>query len=77
MRRSSSTVITAGVWRDLEMRVTINGASSTIQVLLNGSQINQLTTTLNLGTTPVGRLMIGDFNTGRTFQLAFDEVVAV
>ena len=59
------------------MRVTINGASSTIQVLLNGSQINQLTTTLNLGTTPIGRFMIGDYNTGRTFQLAFDEVVAV
>ena len=59
------------------MRVTINGASSTIQVLLNGSQINQLTTTLNLGTTPIRRVMIGDYNAGRTFQVAFDEVVAV
>ncbi len=74
---SSSTVITPGTWRELEMRVTISGASSTIQVLLNGTQINQLTTTLNLGTTPIRRVMIGDNNAGRTFQVGFDEVVAV
>jgi len=74
---TSSQVIAPGTWRQVEMRVTISGASSTIQVLLDGTQVNQLTTTLNLGTTPVGRVMIGDNNTGRTFQVAFDEVVAV
>ena len=58
------------------MVLNVNGASGTVQVLLDGVQVNALTTTMNFGNTPIGRLMIGDNTAGKTFQVAFDEVVA-
>ena len=72
----SSTVIPPGSWHQVQVRLTISGPSSTVQVLLDGSPVNSLTQTLDLGTNPIGRLILGDNNAGRTFQAAFDEVVA-
>jgi chorismate-pyruvate lyase len=60
----------------VELQVTISGASSTVQVLLDGSTVNALTRTLDLGTTPIGRLILGDNSNNRTFQVAYDEVFA-
>jgi hypothetical protein len=31
--------------------------------------------TTNLGSTPIGRLQIGEVNTGRTYRVLFDDVV--
>jgi chitodextrinase len=73
---SSSTVVSTGSWHQVEVRLAISGASSTVQVLLDGSQVTALSTTLNLGTNPIGRLNLGDNNTGRTFQVVYDDVVA-
>ena len=73
---TSSTPVPPGTWREVEVVLNVNGASGTVQVLLDGVQVNALTTTMNFGTTPIGRLMIGDNTAGRTFQVAFDEVVA-
>jgi chitodextrinase len=73
---TSGVSVPLGVWHHVQVAIEINGTSSTIQVLFNGSQLNALTGTFDLGTTPVGRLVIGDSNSGRTFQVAFDEVSA-
>jgi chitodextrinase len=73
---TSNVNVSAGAWHQLEIGVNVNGATSTVQVLLDGVQVNALTQTMNLGTTPIGRLLIGDTNNGRTFQIAFDEVSA-
>jgi hypothetical protein len=69
--------VSSGVWHRVEVRVTIAGASGTVQVLLDGAPVASLTQTLNLGTGPVGRLILGDNNAGRTHQVLYDEVAAV
>ena len=71
-----SIAVSAGAWHEVQVSVTISGASSTVQVTLDGSQVTALTQTLNLGTTPIGRLILGDNNNNRTSQVAYDEVVA-
>ena len=72
----SSALVPTGAWHEVQVSVTISGASSTVQVTLDGSQVNALTQTLNLGTNPIGRLILGDNNSGRTSQVAYDDVVA-
>jgi chitodextrinase len=64
--------VSAGAWHELEVHVLINGASSLIEVWLDGTQISALTKTDSLGSTPVGRVYIGDPASGRTFDYAFD-----
>jgi fibronectin type 3 domain-containing protein len=65
------TTITGGVWHELEVHVLINGSSSLVEVWLDGTRI--ISKTDSLGTSPVGRLYLGDPSTGtRTFDFAFD-----
>jgi chitodextrinase len=68
-------VVSPGAWHELEVHVLINGNSGQIEVWLDGTRIGALSRTDNLGTTPVGRLYIGDPSTGRTFDFAFDDEV--
>jgi hypothetical protein len=55
--------------------MTINGASSITEVWLDGVKINSLSLTTNLGTNPIGGLQIGEVQTGRTYDVVFDDVV--
>jgi hypothetical protein len=55
--------------------VAIIGPSSTIEVWLDGNRINDLSITTNLGTNLIGRLQIGDVNSGRTYNVIFDDVI--
>jgi len=69
--------VSAGAWHELEVHVLINGTSSLVELWLDGTKISALSKTDSLGTTPVGRVYIGDPASGRTFDYAFDnEVVA-
>jgi acid phosphatase type 7 len=52
--------------------VLINGTSSLVEVWLDGTRISALSKTDSLGTTPVGRIYIGDPATSRTFDYVFD-----
>jgi hypothetical protein len=72
---TSTTNVTSGVWHDLEARVTIDGAASQTEVWLDDIRIDALSKTESLGTTPIGRLQIGDNSTGRSYDVAFDNVV--
>jgi hypothetical protein len=57
--------------------VTINGTSSSTQVWLDGIPITALKLgPIDLGTAPIGRLELGDPSRSRTFNVAFDNVVA-
>jgi len=67
--------VSAGAWHELEVHVLINGASSLIELWLDGTKISALSKTDSLGTTPVGRVYLGDPATGRTFDYAFDNQV--
>jgi hypothetical protein len=71
---TSTTSVSSG-WHALEFHLLINGASSTTEVWLDGVRINDLSFTTNLGTSPIGRLQIGEVMSGRTYNVIFDDVV--
>jgi fibronectin type 3 domain-containing protein len=72
----STTAITNGSWYDVRVHVVVNGTASTIEVFLNGVKITALSPpTASLGTSPVGRVLIGENVSGHAYDLAFDDVV--
>jgi hypothetical protein len=72
--RTSSTLVGSG-WHALTLHVVVNGTASTTEVWLDGVPVSDLAMTTNLGSTPIGRLQIGEVNTGRTYRVLFDDVV--
>ncbi|MCA1678954.1 MAG: hypothetical protein LC777_08435 [Actinobacteria bacterium] len=42
---------------------------------LDGAKLSALSKAESLGTTPVGRVQLGDDSTGKTYDVAYDEVV--
>ena len=69
---SSSTVATAGVWHELLVRARI-GTDGGTEVWLDGTPVTALETTQSLGTNPIGRVQIGNNQTGRTYDVALDD----
>jgi chitodextrinase len=63
-------------WHQLKVHVTVNGASSQVQVWLDGGLVNQLNVTTNLGAAAIGKVVMGDTAAGHTYDIAFDDVVA-
>jgi hypothetical protein len=74
---TSALVPTNGQWHSVEVHAAINGASSTLEVWLDGVKVDALSpATASLGTTPIGRLQLGDNSGARTYDVALDNVVA-
>jgi calcineurin-like phosphoesterase family protein len=71
----SSAPVSRGVWHSLEVRVVINGTSSRSETWLDGQPVPALTKMESLGTTPIGRFQLGENISGRTYDVAFDDVV--
>src|SRR5262249_47268123 len=69
---TSSTTVGSG-WHSLELHATINGAAGATEVWLDGTRISALSVTTNLGTTAIGRLQIGEVQSGRTYNVVFDD----
>jgi hypothetical protein len=69
--KGSGVALPAG-WNTVELCGTV-GTSSTWDLYLNGSKIVDAWAA-DTGTTPVGRITVGD-NTGKTFTIRFDDVV--
>jgi chitodextrinase len=72
----STTAFTAGRWHELQIRLTITGTGSTAQAWFDGAPVTALSKTLSLGTTPIGRLQLGDATSGRHWDLGIDKVGA-
>jgi Fibronectin type III domain/Calcineurin-like phosphoesterase len=71
---TSSMPVSSGAWHTLEFYASVNGSQTS--VWLDGLQVGELTGTQSLGTAPIGYLQLGDTSTGRTFDVAFDDVQA-
>jgi hypothetical protein len=70
---TSATVAGAG-WHALELHMAVNGTSSSIEVWLDGVRLADVSPSgVNLGTTPVGRMQIGEVQSGRTYDVVFDD----
>ncbi len=72
----SATKLATGTWYTLQLHGRVGGASSLIEVWLNGSQVTDLTSTASLGTSPIGAFMLGTKGSSSGFTVGFDEVVA-
>jgi hypothetical protein len=72
----SSPVNVGNGWHQLKVHVTVSGATSQVQVWLDGGIVNQLSGTTNLGTAAIGKVVIGDTTSGHTYDIAFDDVIA-
>jgi fibronectin type 3 domain-containing protein len=76
---SGSTSVSSGIvagagWHSLLLHATTNGASSNTEVWLDGNPVGPLTRSFNMGTTPIGKVQIGEVAAGRTYDVAFDDV---
>jgi hypothetical protein len=72
--KSSSQTVTSGVWHELQIRTRIAGAASAVEVYYGGAQVSELTRTDSLGTAPIGRVQLGEVTSGRTYDIAYDDV---
>ena len=70
----SATPVSRGVWHTLQVRVLINGGAGQTETWLDGVRVDALSKTEALGTTPVGRIQLGDNSTGTTYDIAFDDI---
>jgi hypothetical protein len=69
----SSAVAGAG-WHAIELHMTVHGTGSTIEVWLDGVRLSDISPSgVNLGTTPIGRLQIGEVQAARTYDVVFDD----
>jgi chitodextrinase len=73
---TSATGVSAGSWHELELQATAGDPSSRVDVLLDGNSVPTLSGPATLGTTPIGRLELGETATNRTFSVAYDNLVA-
>jgi hypothetical protein len=69
---ASSQNVTKSAWHDLQVHVLVNGAASQVEIWLDGASV--LSQTQSLGSTPIGRVELGDPAAGRSFDVAFDNV---
>jgi hypothetical protein len=72
---TTGPVLSAG-WHSVELHLVVNGGASTIEVWLDGNAVSALTTqTANLGTSLIGQIQMGENQTGRSYDIALDDVV--
>jgi fibronectin type 3 domain-containing protein len=71
---ASPATVTQNTWHELQAHVFVNGDASQVELWLDG--VSVLTQTQALGSTPIGRLELGDPGAGRIFDVAFDRVLA-
>jgi hypothetical protein len=72
---TSTTTIAAGRWYEGRVHVTVNGAASAVEVFLDGTRLATLSSSQSLGTTPIGRVQLGDDAVGKQYDVVFDDVV--
>ena len=76
-RATASKLIPSGsTWHHLVVHVLVEGSASHIDVALDDPAMPQIRKIDSLGTTPIGRLQLGESAKNRTYSVAFDEVIA-
>jgi hypothetical protein len=71
--------VTTGQWHEIQVHLTVDAANPTagqVEVWYDGERLADLSTAQNLGIDLVGRLQLGENDPTKTFDVAFDPVVA-
>jgi len=72
---NSSTVVAAGAWHRFVLHAVVNGTASSVDVSLDGTAVPGLSLTgQDLGTSAIARLQLGETTSGRTYDIALDDV---
>ena len=71
---TSAVSVSSGTWHEIQMHVLVSDTVPQADVWLDGQAV--ATRTDSLGSAPVGKLELGDPNVARTFDVAFDNVIA-
>jgi chitodextrinase len=67
--------VSVGAWHTLRWHVIVGGATGSLaEVWLDGVKVDALTKTDTFGVSPVGRIQLGENSTGRTYDIAYDNV---
>ena len=72
--KTSASSVSLGMWHEAQVRVRINGTGGETEVWLDGARIADLSLTQSLGSNPIGRVNVGENVTGRSYDVAFDDV---
>jgi hypothetical protein len=72
---TSTTSLSTSQWYEVKVHVVVNGASSQVEVWLNGTKVSALSKTDNFGTTPIGQILAGESQSGHAYDFALDEVL--
>ena len=69
----SSTVVGPG-WHALELHLLVNGSASISEVYLDGTRVADISAAVaTLGTSPITEFQIGEVQSGRTYDVVFDD----
>jgi len=72
---TSTTAMPTSGWHKLVLHVIVNGAASSADVSLDGATVPDLALAgQNFGTNPITSLQLGETTTGRTYDIALDDV---
>jgi hypothetical protein len=69
---TTTTAVTVGAWHEIQIHVVVNGTSGLAEVWYDGAQVSSKAE--NFGTTGIGKVQLGDNATGKTYDVAFDDV---
>lgn len=61
-------------WKAMKLHVNVNGASSTVELWIDGSLVSS-STTASLGTTGVRTIQLGNDTSGQAFALVADDIL--
>jgi hypothetical protein len=71
----SAPALTLDAWHRIDFTATTSGAASTTLVRQDGVTVGVISATnVDLGSTPVGMVQLGELSTGRTFSAQWDDV---
>ncbi len=70
----SATKPSNGVWHTVQVHARV-GSSGLTEVWLDGVRLADLSRSQALGSVPIGRVQLGNNQTGRTYDVAFDDIV--
>ncbi|MDQ3004206.1 MAG: DNRLRE domain-containing protein, partial [Chloroflexota bacterium] len=72
--KTSTGVVAPGAWHEVQAHVQVNGASSLVELWLDGTLV--VTRTESLGTAAIGVIQLGENSTGtRSYDIAFDDLI--
>ncbi len=72
---TSKVAVSTGAWHEVQVRALVNGAGGRVEVWYDGTKVNELSKTESLGTTPMDTIQVGENGTGKTYDMAFDDVM--